>query len=238
MAAAVMPAPRQHPYPPAHGGPRPKIEPPGAGADEGYGGTRDVQSAYLFNTEHQIGEGTYGQVYLATCKQTQDKVALKKIRMDNEKEGFPITAIREIKLLTSLQHENVVRLREIVRSEGGPPGRAVQVASAAARRAPSPRNRSSGEPSHCQQILTPRRRRALPPSQHGQQLQGQHLHGLRLRGPRPHGPHGAPRQDGLLALPGAGGCGSLASSFRSGCRPGGALRSRPAGAARQWGRGG
>lgn len=47
-----------------------------------------------------------------------DKVALKKIRMDNEKEGFPITAIREIKLLKSLNHENVICLREIVRSQG------------------------------------------------------------------------------------------------------------------------
>lgn len=47
----------------------------------------------------------------------QDRVALKKIRMDTEKEGFPITAIREIKILSTLQHENVVKLREIVRSD-------------------------------------------------------------------------------------------------------------------------
>jgi cyclin-dependent kinase 12/13 len=40
------------------------------------------------------------------------------IRMDNEKEGFPITAIREIKLLSTLKHENIVNLREIVRSKG------------------------------------------------------------------------------------------------------------------------
>ncbi|KAJ9525873.1 hypothetical protein QJQ45_009251 [Haematococcus lacustris] len=44
-------------------------------------------------------------------------VALKKIRMDTEKEGFPITAIREIKILSSMQHENVVNLREIIRSD-------------------------------------------------------------------------------------------------------------------------
>lgn len=44
-------------------------------------------------------------------------MALKKIRMDTEKEGFPITAIREIKILSSMQHENVVNLREIVRSD-------------------------------------------------------------------------------------------------------------------------
>ena len=45
-------------------------------------------------------------------------MALKKVRMDNEKEGFPITAIREIKLLSMLQHENIINLREIVRSQG------------------------------------------------------------------------------------------------------------------------
>jgi serine/threonine protein kinase len=45
------------------------------------------------------------------------QVALKKIRMDTEKEGFPITAIREIKILSSMQHDNVVNLREIVRSD-------------------------------------------------------------------------------------------------------------------------
>lgn len=65
----------------------------------------------------QIGEGTYGKVYKGTDKQG-DKVALKMIRMDNEKEGFPITAIREIKLLSTLKHENIVNLREIVRSRG------------------------------------------------------------------------------------------------------------------------
>lgn len=59
------------------------------------------------------------QVYLAKCNETGDLVALKKIRMENEKEGFPITAIREIKLLSHLSHPNVLRLREIVRSQGG-----------------------------------------------------------------------------------------------------------------------
>ena len=34
--------------------------------------------------------------------------------MDNEKEGFPITALREIKLLKQLRHENIVYLKEIV----------------------------------------------------------------------------------------------------------------------------
>ena len=41
-------------------------------------------------------------------------MALKKVRTDNEKEGFPITAVREIKILRQLQHGSVVKLHEIV----------------------------------------------------------------------------------------------------------------------------
>lgn len=41
-------------------------------------------------------------------------MALKKVRLENEKEGFPITAIREIKILRLLNHPNVVQLSEIV----------------------------------------------------------------------------------------------------------------------------
>ena len=38
------------------------------------------------------------------------------IKMDNDKEGFPITAMREIKLLKQLNHPNIVNLVEIVTS--------------------------------------------------------------------------------------------------------------------------
>lgn len=41
-------------------------------------------------------------------------VALKKVRLDNEKEGFPITAVREIKILKQLNHQNIVKLLDIV----------------------------------------------------------------------------------------------------------------------------
>ena len=41
-------------------------------------------------------------------------MALKKVRTDNEKEGFPITAVREIKILRQLSHCNIVNLKEIV----------------------------------------------------------------------------------------------------------------------------
>lgn len=115
---------------------------------------------------------TCRQVYMAREIRTGEIVALKKIRMDNEREGvrscnlklfnfihqfctsfllsctygectrsdifeamleicapkhlyydpfslqFPITALREIKILKKLQHENVIKLKEIVTSPG------------------------------------------------------------------------------------------------------------------------
>ncbi|KAG6555828.1 hypothetical protein Mapa_002469 [Marchantia paleacea] len=78
-------------------------------------GSRSVD---CFEKIEQIGEGTYGQVYMAKEKATGEIVALKKVRMDNEKEGFPITAIREIKILKKLKHANVIKLKEIVTSRG------------------------------------------------------------------------------------------------------------------------
>ncbi|KAG1674414.1 hypothetical protein FOA52_012941 [Chlamydomonas sp. UWO 241] len=88
-----------------------------AGGDDQYGGTKTINQGYTFSVDKQIGEGTYGQVFMGNDKKDQTRVALKKIRMDTEKEGFPITAIREIKILSTLSHPNVVNLREIVRSE-------------------------------------------------------------------------------------------------------------------------
>lgn len=68
----------------------------------------------VFEMIAQIGEGTYGQVYKARDHHTNEMVALKKVRMDHEKEGFPITAVREIKILRQLNHPNIVNLHEIV----------------------------------------------------------------------------------------------------------------------------
>lgn len=41
---------------------------------------------------------------------------MKLILMEQEKEGFPITALREIKILQELRHDNIVRLIEVCRS--------------------------------------------------------------------------------------------------------------------------
>ena len=41
----------------------------------------------------RIGEGTYGVVYKGRCKTTGDVVALKKVRMDRERDGMPLTSL-------------------------------------------------------------------------------------------------------------------------------------------------
>ena len=48
-------------------------------------------------------------VYKARDRLNGNTIALKKIRLEQEEEGIPSTAIREISLLKELQHCNVVR---------------------------------------------------------------------------------------------------------------------------------
>lgn len=74
-------------------------------------GCRSVEEFQCLN---RIEEGTYGVVYRARDKRTDDIVALKRLKMENEKEGFPITSLREINTLLKGQHPNIVTVREIV----------------------------------------------------------------------------------------------------------------------------
>jgi hypothetical protein len=72
----------------------------------------------LYERLVQVGEGTYGKVYKARNVETGGLVALKRIRMEAERDGFPVTAVREIKLLQSLRHPNVVELVEMLVAKG------------------------------------------------------------------------------------------------------------------------
>jgi serine/threonine protein kinase len=63
---------------------------------------------------NRIGEGTYGIVYRAKHRQSGSIVALKRIRMDNIDEGFPLSSLREISILRNLCHVNVVKVLDVV----------------------------------------------------------------------------------------------------------------------------
>lgn len=65
----------------------------------------------------KIGEGTYGVVYKAREIDTGQMIALKKIRLEQEDEGVPSTAIREISILKELNHPNVVDFKDVVHAD-------------------------------------------------------------------------------------------------------------------------
>jgi len=76
---------------------------------------RDVN---VFEKKYQVGQGTYGSVFVGQDKLSNEIVALKRINTKQEENGFPITALREVKILKALRHPNIVTLKEIVTSKG------------------------------------------------------------------------------------------------------------------------
>ncbi|XP_072950127.1 cyclin-dependent kinase G-2 [Typha angustifolia] len=67
-----------------------------------------------FERLNKINEGTYGVVYRARDKKTGEIVALKKVKMEKEREGFPLTSLREINILLSFHHPSIVDVKEVV----------------------------------------------------------------------------------------------------------------------------
>jgi cell division cycle 2-like protein len=66
---------------------------------------------------HKIEEGSYGIVYKSRDRATGHLVAIKQLKLDRERQGFPTTSLREISSLLSLKHPNIVNLREVVVGE-------------------------------------------------------------------------------------------------------------------------
>ena len=64
----------------------------------------------------KLGEGSYGIVYKAQNRQTNEIVALKRIRIDMEDRGIPASALREISLLKELVYPHIVRLYDVLYS--------------------------------------------------------------------------------------------------------------------------
>ncbi|KAJ3154858.1 serine/threonine protein kinase, CMGC, CDC2/CDK sub [Geranomyces michiganensis] len=107
-----------------------ELSPPSRGPNleevfRSYVGTFDIEE---FQNNERIGQGTFGEVTIATHIATDRKVALKRIIVHKEKEGvrdiwyeqrtwiassksllqLPITSIREIQILKAMRHRNVI----------------------------------------------------------------------------------------------------------------------------------
>jgi cell division cycle 2-like protein len=74
-------------------------------------GSRSIENYQYLN---KIDEGAYGVVYRAQDIETKEIVAIKKVKLGKEKEGFPITSIREMNILLNLHHDNIIQTKEVV----------------------------------------------------------------------------------------------------------------------------
>jgi cell division cycle 2-like len=63
-----------------------------------------------------ISEGAYGVVYRARDRQSDSIYAIKKVKLEpqHEKEGFPISALRELNTLINMKHPNLINVKEVV----------------------------------------------------------------------------------------------------------------------------
>ncbi|XP_063698670.1 cyclin-dependent kinase 14 [Culicoides brevitarsis] len=78
-----------------------------------FGGDSPFGKSEAYIKLEQLGEGSYATVFKGYSNLTNQVVALKEIRLQEE-EGAPFTAIREASLLKELKHANIVTLHDIV----------------------------------------------------------------------------------------------------------------------------
>lgn len=63
---------------------------------------------------HKIGQGSYGVVFKVRSLSENKFYALKKIKLSESDDSFPSIALREISILKSLSHPNIVKLHKTV----------------------------------------------------------------------------------------------------------------------------
>ncbi|GAV68243.1 Pkinase domain-containing protein, partial [Cephalotus follicularis] len=94
------------------------VEDPNVSSQTGMDMLHSCRSVYEFEKLNKINEGTYGIVYRARDKKTNEFVALKKVKMNGGREyleyGFPLCSLREINILSSFNHPSIVDFKEVV----------------------------------------------------------------------------------------------------------------------------
>lgn len=81
----------------------------------GFGRSRSVEN---YDKLNDIEEGAYGWVARAREIATGQVVALKRLKIEpNDRNGLPVTGLREIQILKDCEHRNIVKLMEVVVGE-------------------------------------------------------------------------------------------------------------------------
>lgn len=106
---------------------RRKVSPTRADADAGGsakllrfqgGGFGKARSVENYDKLNDIEEGAYGWVARAKEIATGKVVALKRLKIEpNDRNGLPVTGLREIQILKDCEHRNIVKLQEVVVGE-------------------------------------------------------------------------------------------------------------------------
>ncbi|ODQ79941.1 hypothetical protein BABINDRAFT_161605 [Babjeviella inositovora NRRL Y-12698] len=78
-----------------------------------------LKSLSSYKVTKQLGEGSFGTVKQATDDRGR-LVALKQMLHKNNKDGFPVTSLREINIMRKLKHRNVLILIEMLYEPGDP----------------------------------------------------------------------------------------------------------------------
>lgn len=63
---------------------------------------------YRYERLQELGSGSYAVVYKARNRETDEVIALKKLRFGFDEQGLPSSTLREISLLKELKHAHIV----------------------------------------------------------------------------------------------------------------------------------
>ncbi|KAJ1549561.1 TFIIH complex serine/threonine-protein kinase subunit kin28 [Cladochytrium tenue] len=67
----------------------------------------------LYIKEKKVGEGTYAVVYRGIHSETNQRIAIKKIKIGQLRDGLDMSAVREVKFLQELHHPNIIELKDV-----------------------------------------------------------------------------------------------------------------------------
>ncbi|WPK25927.1 hypothetical protein PUMCH_003265 [Australozyma saopauloensis] len=76
----------------------------------------DGTTLHKYTKEKKVGEGTYAVVYVGKQEFSHRQVAIKEIKTGLFKDGLDMSAIREVKYLKELRHNNVIELVDVYMS--------------------------------------------------------------------------------------------------------------------------
>ncbi|KAG2445351.1 hypothetical protein HYH02_008816 [Chlamydomonas schloesseri] len=81
-------------------------------------GLKGALQKYKYIKIGQLGSGSYGVVHKAINRETKELLAIKKV-VHSIENGLSDSTIREISTLRELQHDNIVRLKDIIATVNG-----------------------------------------------------------------------------------------------------------------------